>query len=244
MPLPTQFANNANPTGQELDNDLAALGAITTIPCTVTGTNVLALTPIANTPTVSVYNPAQRFSGVVSATNTTAVTAQVGSLAALNVYKDSPSGPVVLSGNELIANNAFTLVYDAALNTGVGGFHLISSTLSTAGGSLTGSLALAGPLIVGVSGTAATLKRLLSVSATVAFTPVAANSTQDQNVTLPGVQIGDSVSIGPPSTVLTGVGYSAYVPAAGTVTLRAINATAASLTPTGGVYRLTAMGFT
>lgn len=250
----TLFASLTSPTGPQLDGNFQVNALAAPVNCSVSGTNNLTLTQNSNNFTIAAYNAGMQLCGVAGASNTGAMTARLGSLAFLNVYKDSATGPAALSGNELIIGNRFTLVYDAALNTGAGGFHLVASTadagLPMSGGTLTG--ALVGPsstfsigslasLMIGAS--AATLTRLLSVSTTVTFTVVPANTTQNQTVALPGAQPGDSVAIGPPSTALAGVGYTAYVSAAGTVTLRAINPTAASLTPTGGLYRLTAMGF-
>src|SRR5438105_15338186 len=128
MTLPVQFAALTQATGQNLDDDFAALGKLTPIPCTVSGTNVLALTANTDTPAVTAYANYMPFSGVVTSSNTGAVTAAVGSLATLNVYKDSIAGPVALSGGELVAGNAFTLVYDLALNSGAGGCHAITTT--------------------------------------------------------------------------------------------------------------------
>ena len=126
MALPFVFAAATAPTTPQLDANFNALGALTAIPCTVSGTNALALTPIANTPAIAAYVNYQPFSGVVATTNTTSATCAVSGLAALNIYKDTPAGPVVLVAGDLVASNAFVLVYDSALNAGVGGFHLIT----------------------------------------------------------------------------------------------------------------------
>lgn len=126
MTLPTTFATLTTATGAELDGNFAALGAITPIPCTIVGTNALTLTPAANTPTISVYNNLQFFVGVIVTTNTGAVTVQVNALSALSVYKDTPSGPVVLTGGELVAKDLAYFFYDSSLNSGAGGFHAVS----------------------------------------------------------------------------------------------------------------------
>ena len=139
MALPVIFGGLPGPIPlSDLDEDFAALGALTTIPCGVTGTNALTLTPGGGTPTIASYVNYQPFSGVVATTNTGATTAAVGSLAALNVYKDTTAGPVVLSGGELYIGNTFILIYDAALNIGTGGFHLVNiPTVVTLNGSPT-----------------------------------------------------------------------------------------------------------
>ena len=141
MALPNTFATKTAATGLQLDENFNALGVLVPIPCTVGGTNTVTMTPATtNTPTVSAYSNYRLFSGVVAATNTGAVTIQVGSLTALNAYKDSPAGPIALSGGELHIGNAFTAEYDSALNSGAGGFHIWSGT-AFAGGTISGSLA-------------------------------------------------------------------------------------------------------
>ena len=52
MSLPFAFAAVSTATGQNLDDDFAAVGALGVIPCTAAGTNAIILTPNANTPTV------------------------------------------------------------------------------------------------------------------------------------------------------------------------------------------------
>lgn len=124
MALPYIFGSQTQPNLTWLDSDFAAIGAITTIPCVVSGTNALTLTQAANTPTISAYANYLRLSGIVAVDNTGAVTAQLGSLGTLNVYKDTVAGPAALSGGELQAGNYIVLVYDSALNSGAGGFHV------------------------------------------------------------------------------------------------------------------------
>ena len=237
MALPVTFANLTNPNLTQLDLNFNFLAALVPVPCAVAGVNALTMTPTAVSPAVASYVNYTQFVGIVGVSaNTTAVTIQVGSLAALNAYKDTPTGPVALAGGELQPGTAFAAIYDLALNAGAGGFHIQTGMAILVGQSITMQALKLN------SGTL--LKRLVSVSATVTFTVVPANTTQDQNIIAAGVAIGDSIDIGPPSVVLAGVSYSAFVPASGTVTLRSANVTAASLTPTGGLYRVTAQGFT
>ena len=237
MALPVAFTGNTTPTGEELDQDLAALGALGTIPCGVSGTNTLTLTQNADTPTTNAYANYMRFSGIAVADNTGATTARIGALGALNVYKDTPAGPVALSGGEIITDCAFTLIYDSALNSGAGGWHLVSTPLSAYGGSVSGSLSTP-RLLVGSS--LATLTSLLSTNATVAFTVAPTQTEQDQNVTLAGVALGDQIAVGV-TTVPAGAMYSGHVPAAGTVALRLLNAGAASIGAFTVIARLTAL---
>lgn len=136
MPLPVTFASLSTATGAQLDSNFAALGALTPVPCSLAGSNSLTLTPLANTPTIPAYANYGTFVAVAALANTTGVTAAVGSLGALTVYKDTPSGPIALSGGEIAPGNVLCFVYDSTLGSGSGGFHLIAlpaSVLPTGG---------------------------------------------------------------------------------------------------------------
>lgn len=113
----------------DLDENFTQLAVQSVNPCAVAGTNTLTLTLLSpsNQPPVAAYADYLALSAVAALTNTGAVTAQLGSLAALPVYKDTNSGPAALVGGEIVAGNLFILVYDAALNSGAGGFHLVHS---------------------------------------------------------------------------------------------------------------------
>lgn len=136
MTLPFTFTGATAATGADLDEDFNAVGLLGTIPCSVAGTNSLTLTPYTiptiGTPPVTLQAQL-RFSGIAVATNSGATTVNVAGTGALNVYKDTGSGPVALSGNEIILNNYFVLAYDAALNTGSGGYHLQTAPANAAG---------------------------------------------------------------------------------------------------------------
>jgi hypothetical protein len=127
MPLPTLFTSITFATGAQLDADFDVCAKIGTIPGAITGTNTLTFTPTAAiTPTISAYANYMTFGGVIANTNTGAVTFQVGALAALNVYFDGAAGPAVLAGGELVLNNFAVFAFDSTLNSGAGGFHLLS----------------------------------------------------------------------------------------------------------------------
>ena len=106
MSLPTTFAALTTATGQQLDNNFSALGALTPIPCSVSGTNAITMVTALNTPSVPSYANYAVFSGVAAATNTGGTTVAVNSLSALTVYKDTVAGPVALSGGEIVAGIA------------------------------------------------------------------------------------------------------------------------------------------
>lgn len=275
MALPFAFSNNTSPTGPQLDADLQQLGEQSVRPCTAAGTNSITLALNANVSAITAYANYQRFSAVAAATNTGAVQARVGSLPLLNVYRDTPAGPVALAGGEIVINCAFVLTYDNTLNTGTGGFHLLSqanafpytggtisngsitliaSTLSTV--NLTGA-SISGPLLIGstlsgsigtlsklsVGASAASITRVVSQLGTLVFSLIAAQTAQDQPMTLVGAQLGDSLSLGY-SVGQTNTQFSGYIPAAGTVNVRALNAGAGTLGAFTLVARATAHGFT
>lgn len=127
MALPVTFATLAagNQPASLLDQNFAAVAAMGVIQCTATGTNAYALTPITNMPAVTSYANYQKFSFVCPNTNTSAATAtgQIGSGPTLNIYKDSPAGPVVLAPGDMVVGIYYELTYDLALNSGAGGFH-------------------------------------------------------------------------------------------------------------------------
>ena len=236
----TQFENNLTNSLIALDNNFTTFGALVPIPCSIAGTNTLTLTQnavgLVPTPTITGYSTNMLFSGIAANTNTTAVQATVGSTGQLNVYKDTSTGPALLVGNEIIANNAITLRYDAALNSGAGGFHLTSSTASVVGGGTT-------------------LTNQVSGGATLTFTATPGWSSQDQTFTLTGLPptlpaVGDFVQVNPPSLAATGVAFAGYVSAVGSlatlvsvasVAIRLINSASASLASNSGIYRYLAM---
>jgi len=294
MTLPNTFANETAPQMQELDENDAALSALGTIPCVASGTNALTMTPIPNkSADLTAYANYIRLSGIAAATNTASVTAQYPGLSALPVYKDSSSGPVALTGNEIISGCAFTLVYDSALNGGNGGFHLNAQTSVFGSQTLTGTLQIGTTLAPGallavgtigtlgftasvapatisaaslvaaslvssprlsastlasvaalaVGATVSSLTRLLNTQATLAYGALTPNALQDVALTLPGVQILDTVHLGLP-TVAAGLLFNAFVPAAGTVNVRAANIQAAATIVAFTVtLRATGMGF-
>ena len=137
----TLFANLTAPTGPELDGNFTAFAVFGNIPCTVSGTNALTLVQNANTPTLTQLTSYIRFTGTFAATNNGAMTVQIGSFGVLPAYQDGPSGPTAFVGGECIIGNMFSAIYDPALNSGNGGYHIGTGT-QLAGGTIAGNLAL------------------------------------------------------------------------------------------------------
>ncbi len=86
MALPASFSNNTSPTGVQLDQNFAALGAMAVTHCTATGTNTITLSPLSSQPAVAAYTNQQLFDFQAAASSNSSVTLQVGSLASLPVY--------------------------------------------------------------------------------------------------------------------------------------------------------------
>lgn len=242
------------------DQNYNILVQLATVPCTIAGTNTLALTinvPNGNPP-ITAYVNNQIFCGIATATNTTAANAAVGTLPALNIYKDTAAGPVVLTGGEIVIKNYIALAYDSTLNGGAGGFHLKSDSLTA--GDITGNLSLpsstatlsipsststvqvGGSLFVG-QGSIAGVTHIVSSLASIAFTAINPAGSSLASIVVAGAKQTDNVNVAY-STVSLGISYDGFVSAANTVVVKASNITAGTITPPSGIYRVTAMGFT
>lgn len=101
-------------------------GSSRLIPCTETGTNVLALTLLSIAPLIKQYNDYDIYQFVAAATSTGNVTANVttpqGALATLNVYKTN--GSAQATTGDVVINLQYQLTYVDSLNSGAGGFVL------------------------------------------------------------------------------------------------------------------------
>lgn len=230
----TLFAAVTSATGQQLDDDLTLTSNQAPIPCIVSGTNAITLTQKSNVYTAAAYTNNMQLSGIAVGTNGGNVTARLGSLAILKVYKDTATGPALLTGAEIVSGNAFTLMYDASLDTGNGGFHLFTNTAITHTAQFFDSLTI---------GNGQVLNRYLTATASVSFSIFGANSAQESQIALSGVQVNDAILVGPPAlTANQAVTFMGYVPAAGTVALRGVNAAAATVSVAPGIYRVSGMG--
>lgn len=137
MTLPVTFSNilaPQQPTLPQLDQNFAALGLLPPLIGTLAGSNVLFFTPATNTPAIVLpLRIGQIFAAIAALNNTGGTNITIPGLTALNVYKDTSGGPVVLTGGEIIENTYTQFIYDPALNAGAGGFHLgVSPSLGVA----------------------------------------------------------------------------------------------------------------
>lgn len=238
----SQFANNATPNLSDLDQNFNAVFLLTPVPCTVAGTNALILTQNvatqASSGTIATYANGLQICGIAAQTNTGAVTAELGALPTLNVYKDTIAGPVALTGGEIVALCAFTLRYDSTLNSNAGGWHLIAG-LNVSGNTISPALVRASiGLQIGAT-TTPTMTGLLSATATLTYTAIVPGGSQDQSFTVAGLLSTDGLVMALPLPASTGIQLTPYFAAgntvAGTVTVRAANYTPASTITPGAI---------
>lgn len=87
--------------------------------------------PNAQTIAASAFNGADGsiLSVIAGYTNTNATTLTIGSASPIPIIRDGSTGPVALTGGEIVAENAIELIYDA----GRGAFHLVQTTQSAFG---------------------------------------------------------------------------------------------------------------
>lgn len=129
MTLPNTFANETSPGMVELDQNFAAVANMAVWNTSATGTNVIALTTTANQPAVSAYTDRQRFQFIGPNNSTNSVTVAVNSLSALPLYLIT--GVQAASG-DVASGTPYQIIYLSALNSGNGGFQILSAVPSSA----------------------------------------------------------------------------------------------------------------
>jgi hypothetical protein len=106
--------------------------------------------------------------------------------------------------------------------------------------------AWAGPAL-NSTGSGSTVKKVISASASLDFTALAANTCEDFTVTATGAAVGDTVALGVPHTVAGAdarTSYTGWVSATNTVTVRRCNPTAATAAdPAAASVRVTVIQF-
>lgn len=121
----SQFASLTNPTLPNLDADFVGVANTLVVPCTVTGTNSLALTPIPSTVTVSAYTTGDQYTFVAAATSTGVMTAQVSGLGFLKIF--TAGGTTQASTGDVKTGQFYQIAYQSTLDTGAGGFVIVSA---------------------------------------------------------------------------------------------------------------------
>ncbi|MHB1053482.1 MAG: hypothetical protein ACYCZT_10495 [Thiobacillus sp.] len=80
-----------------------------------------------------------------------------------------------------------------------------------------------------------------TASAVLDFAAIAAAGSADLAITVADAVVGDAVSLGLPAAPTAGLIFQAFVSAAGTVTVRATNITAAAVDAAAATYRVTVL---
>jgi hypothetical protein len=128
---PYPFGNASSPEAMGcLDNMFNQSAAMLHIPCSVSGTNALSLTPLTNCPALSSYNELGGYRFRAAATSSGPVTAQYNGLAFLNVYHGD--GVTQASTGDIVIGGQYGLIYSLLLNGGLGGFFLESPSVPNA----------------------------------------------------------------------------------------------------------------
>jgi hypothetical protein len=133
------------------------------------------------------------------------------------------------SGRGTGAGAASALIFStpSALSTGTTAQSLTERARITSAG-----------LTIGSSGGSA-ISRVITATATLDFSSIAAQSSADLTITVTGAAAGEAVMMGLPATAAAGVVFNAIVTSANTVTIRATNTTAAPIDPASATYRAT-----
>lgn len=79
----------------------------------------------------------------------------------------------------------------------------------------------------------------LTATAALDFAAIAAAGSADLAIAVAGAAVGDAVSLGLPAAPTAGLVFQAFVSAAGTVTVRAMNITAGAVDAAAATYRVT-----
>lgn len=122
-----QLAAGVQPLS-DFDQMFGIVGNMGTIFCAAAGSNTVALAPGTNMPTVAAYTNYQAFGFVATATSTGSVTLNVSSVGALPAY--ASDGLTQLAAGNLVLGVYYIFAYNVALNSGAGGFQLISNSVS------------------------------------------------------------------------------------------------------------------
>lgn len=142
MTLPNIFGPQIGPIPtNQLDQNFTAVGAMGILQCTAAGTgNTITLTAAANQVFPTALYTGFTVQWVANATNSSVTNITVGpfgggtSFGPTIVYKDTAGGPVILAGGEIVAGCHCVAFYDAAINAGAGGYHLLTGQGTGGGG--------------------------------------------------------------------------------------------------------------
>jgi predicted RecA/RadA family phage recombinase len=79
---------------------------------------------------------------------------------------------------------------------------------------------------------------ILTATGTLDFASIATTASADLTIAVPGAAVGDTVELGLPAAPAAGLGFLAFVSAADTVTVRAMNITGTGVDAASASYRV------
>ena len=208
------------------DQSLADMGNLGMIPCTAAGTNAIVLTPItaAYAPTITTPQQLQNFTFVAAATSTGSITVQIGTTAALKLYKED--GATQAASGDIVSGVLYGIVYNSALNGAAGGFQIVFPITS-----------IISPVISGATITTSTYNGNNWTAGSGTLTLGTKTLTVNNTLTLAGT---DSTTMTFPTTSATIARTDAANTFTGTQTVGALVATTVNgNTITAGTYTLT-----
>jgi hypothetical protein len=104
------------------------------IQCTALGTNAIGLTPVNPPLNITSYKTLQQYGFFSVGTSTGNVTINYNGLGSKNAYQND--GITQISSGSIISGAFYTFIYQSSLNSGAGGFQLVSSAASTSSGTV------------------------------------------------------------------------------------------------------------
>lgn len=146
MTLPYIIANlpTGNNPGADLDTNFNAVAAMAVLQCSATGTNAITLSQNSGQPAVTSYTNYLLVSFVAAAQSSSSVTANLNGIGSINVYRVDGSPA---NAGDFIASGFYIMAYNSGLNSGTGGFQIVSTgTARQLPGTTTNDTANAGNL--------------------------------------------------------------------------------------------------
>jgi len=75
------------------------------------------------------------------------------------------------------------------------------------------------------------------------FPSISAQTQSELTIALKGAQVGDTVSVGSPAGLESGLSVTGYVSSLGVVTVRVVNSTSGSVNPASATWRVVVQGY-
>lgn len=134
------FPNQVEPTAQAMMGGTKRWWERANAGITTTGSAGAYALASTNTSYPTAYTQGEVYGGKANFTSVGGDTLVVNSLAALPIYVQSAGGPTAITAGAIRSGQQFLVAYDLALNSGAGGFQLLSAASSATSSSVSGSV--------------------------------------------------------------------------------------------------------